>query len=578
MLHHVYGTSVFSLISKSSRLQIQMKKLIKSYIIAALCLPAFASCSSDFLDTTPTQSVSTATALSTTSNGYKVLNGIAKSMSTQQYAWSQGCAGENRIIAIYENYMDNDFAYTRYEPGWATLMNGTFFENYTTSYATYPWFYYYNIIGQANTVIAHIDAAEGSQADIQFIKASALTFRAYAYEKLLHYYSVRWQDSDNGTKPGVVLRLDESVGEMPRSTMAECYAQIYSDLDDAISLFGASGLDREKGKIWLPNLNVAHAVYARAALTRQDYSKALSEAKLARQGYALMDNKSYASGFCKPTSEWIMGSYGDASENNWYWSFGTQFACNGYNASNDYSGAGAISKDLTDQIPDNDARKQLFLTVDKLPSFKANSQDVNYMTYGILGLSSDEVYHECDSVVNANDSIAKANSGINFAPAYQGLFDEETSTRAFFLGAQMKFRVFDTPGVSYIPFIRSSEMVLIEAEANYFLGNTAEAQANLVELNASTGRDASYSCNKTGNDLFEEIVKYRGLELWGEGFNWSDFKRWKRDIVRHDIGHGGNFNASVAITVSANDDWTWSIPEDEITYNKAANSASKQAE
>ena len=123
-----------------------------------------------------------------------------------------------------------------------------------------------------------------------------------------------------------------------------------------------------------------------------------------------------------------------------------------------------------------------------------------------------------------------------------------------------------------------SEMVLIEAEANYFLGNTAEAQANLVELNASTGRDASYSCNKTGNDLFEEIVKYRGLELWGEGFNWSDFKRWKRDIVRHDIGHGGNFNASVAITVSANDDWTWSIPEDEITYNKAANSASKQAE
>ena len=88
-----------------------MKKLIKSYIIAALCLPAFASCSSDFLDTTPTQSVSTATALSTTSNGYKVLNGIAKSMSTQQHAWSQGCAGENRIIAIYENYMDGATIY-----------------------------------------------------------------------------------------------------------------------------------------------------------------------------------------------------------------------------------------------------------------------------------------------------------------------------------------------------------------------------------------------------------------------------------------------------------------------------------
>ena len=69
----------------------------------------------------------------------------------------------------------------------------------------------------------------------------------------------------------------------------------------------------------------------------------------------------------------------------------------------------------------------------------------------------------------------------------------------------MKFWVTAQPGVSYLPFIRSSEMVLIEAEANYFLGNTADAQAALVKLNATTGRNASYTCTKTGTDLFNEI-------------------------------------------------------------------------
>ena len=38
------------------------------------------------------------------------------------------------------------------------------------------------------------------------------------------------------------------------------------------------------------------------------------QAKLAKQGYPLMSNADYKAGFCEPTSEWIMGSYGDASE------------------------------------------------------------------------------------------------------------------------------------------------------------------------------------------------------------------------------------------------------------------------
>jgi len=54
------------------------------------------------------------------------------------------------------------------------------------------------IINNANALLANIDNAAGNDADRKFIKASALTFRAYAYEKLVHYYCYRWQDSNNG--------------------------------------------------------------------------------------------------------------------------------------------------------------------------------------------------------------------------------------------------------------------------------------------------------------------------------------------------------------------------------------------
>jgi hypothetical protein len=52
-------------------------------------------------------------------------------------------------------------------------------------------------------------------------------------------------------------------------------------------------MDRDAAQVWMPNVNVAHAVYARAAITKQDYTKALSEAKLARQNYPLMSNAEY---------------------------------------------------------------------------------------------------------------------------------------------------------------------------------------------------------------------------------------------------------------------------------------------
>lgn len=542
-----------------------MKNYINKLFIGGLLVGmslTTSSCGEDYLNTAPTDSTGASDAVGTTANAVKALNGIAKIMTTQQYYFGQGFAGENNIIAHYENYPSENYLYNLYASGWSPIHNQEFHTRTNSIYDAYAWYYYYTIIGNANTIIVNIDNAEGLETEKAFIKASALTFRAYAFEKLVHYYCLRWQDSSNGASQGLVLRLDESTGSMPYSTLAETYAQIYKDLDEAISLFTQSGKDREAAQVWMPSINVAHAVYARAALTRQDYSKALSEAKLARQNYPLMSNSDYQAGFCNPTSEWIFGCFGGSQENNWYWSYGVQFACNGYYASTQQTGAGAIGRELINRIPNNDARKALFLTEDKFPSYNYSDGSAMDLTYGILGMGNGP---EADLLWDEAAGYCNKMAVSGLAAPYEAGY--------MYLGGQLKFYVFDTPGVSYLPFIRSSEMVLIEAEANYSLHDEAAAQLALIELNATSGRNPEYTCTKTGNDLWNEIMDYRELELWGEGFAWSDYKRWNRPVVRKGFADGGNAHISIARTIPADgaNKWTWDVPLNETDYNDELN-------
>ena len=548
-----------------------MKKIINKLFAGSLLagMMLVSSCAGDYLDTAPTDSTGATDAVGTTANAMKALNGIAKIMTTQHSYFGGGFAGENNIMIQYESYPSENYNYNYYASGWSPIFNQEFHTRTNSIYDAYAWYYYYTIAGNANTILANIDNAEGTEAERNFVKASALTFRAYAFEKLVHYYCWRWQDSNNGASQGIVLRLDESTGGQGYATLAETYAQIYKDLDEAIMLFEQSGMDRNASQVWMPNINVAHAIYARAALTKQDYTKALTEAKLARQNYPLMSNAEYHAGFCNPTSEWIFGSFGSAQENNWYWSYGTQYACNGYyaNAAGAANGAGSIGRELINRIPNNDARKALFLTEDKFPGYNFNDGSAMDLGYGILGMGDDE--KKADALWEEAAAYCQKMAVSGLEAPYQAGY--------MYLGGQLKFYVFDTPGVSYLPFIRSSEMVLVEAEANYFLNDETAARAALVELNATSGRNPEYTCDKSGEALWNEIMDYRELELWGEGFAWSDYKRWNHDIVRHSFAEGGNAHISVAKTIPASgvNKWTWDVPLNETDYNDELNLGGK---
>lgn len=546
---------------------------MKKEIIISLALLAtlsLSSCSKDYLDTVPTSQVGAGTAVATVDNAMKSLNGVARSMTTQHAGFGQGFAGENNIMAHYENYPSENYLYNAYAAGWADIHNQMMHNNTQTKYDEYAWYYYYQLITNSNTIIKNIDGAAGDENKKKFIKASALTFRAYSFEKLIRYYCYRWQDSNNGSSQGLVLRLDDSTGDLAFSTLAETYAQVYKDLDEAIKLFSETTYQRAPNEVWIPNANVAHAVYARAALSKQDYAKAKSEASLAKKDFPLMSNADYKNGFANPTSEWIFGSYGGSQEQNWYWSYGVMFSCNGYYAAKTANGAGAIGRELINRIPDNDVRKSLFITEDKFPNYDFSGDEAQKSvidnTFGRTQIPSDEtmanpiykgIYTDITKYIKDNTPSSIPGD----FPAYKA--------GVYYLGGQLKFWVFDHPGVSYLPFIRTSEMILIEAEASFKLGDEQAAKAALVELNKTSGRNPQYAATKTGKDLWNEIMDYREVELWGEGFAWSDYKRWARPIVRKTVENGGNAHPSIAITINPEEvnKWTWAVPKLETDYN-----------
>lgn len=540
-----------------------INKFLALAIVSGVSL-ATVSCSDDYLETKPTTAISTPDALGSTENLMMALNAIPDIMKTQHANFRQGFCGENNIISQYENYPSQDFVYNSMAPGWDVIFLQQYHDRTSSIYCAYAWYYYYQIIANANNIIDNVDNATGSQEEKDYIKGAALTYRAYAYEKLAHYYCYRWSDTENGTKTGkhygLVLRTSASIDNQALSPLGEVFAQIYKDLDAATELLDG----KARPAFYLPDAGTAHAVYARAALWREDYAKAYDEAQAALEVHPQVQYSSaaqYATAMDTPNGEWILGTYGDEEENMWYWSFATQFSCNGYYAGIDY-GTGSISRELAAKIDNKDIRKQLFLTEDKLSKPVDEITTDAYFSEGWIGIDyAGQGYGVADRTLYFDT--------LDWLDAIQlPDYSEAYSVGMLQLGAQAKFWCKGQPGISHQAIIRSSEMVLIMAEAAFKKGDAREAAKCLNDLNAY--RCPGYSATGlSSEDLWEEIVAQRGIELWGEGFQWSDFKRWSRPCVRVAIENGGSVNSAVAgtITPTMGLNWTWEIPEIETQYN-----------
>lgn len=112
-----------------------------------------------------------------------------------------------------------------------------------------------------------------------------------------------------------------------------------------------------------------------------------------------------------------------------------------------------------------------------------------------------------------------------------------------------------------LPIMRKSEMVLIDAEAQYKLGNTQVAKNLLYALQVDRDPSAVMSGN-SGDALYEEILLERRKELYGEvGVEFMDAKRLRKAVVRDNLHR-------VVLTVPADSPLFFlKVPQREIDAN-----------
>ena len=135
------------------------------------------------------------------------------------------------------------------------------------------------------------------------------------------------------------------------------------------------------------------------------------------------------------------------------------------------------------------------------------------------------------------------------------IYDSDTPYREFITTK------FEFTFASDVPLMRKSEMVLIDAEAQYNLGDEDEARELLFTLQSSRDSNAVLSTN-TGQALLNEILLERRKELYGElGVEWFDAKRMRTPINR-DPEH------RVVVNVPADSELFYlTIPQSEIDAN-----------
>lgn len=525
-----------------------MKKLI--YPALAALMMTVGACSETYLDTKSQSSPTSDLLYGSTEAAQMAVNGLGR-LQMNQFISTQGFSGEGGMIVWYGDFPGQDIIHNRYNSTWYNYANLNYIKsNYNHTYNLYAWLYNYKIIANANAIINNIDAANGDQADKDYIKAEALTYRAHAYTWLVMTYCRRWSDSRNGQSRGVVLRTGNEPSDYSCATLQETYDFIYKDLDDAIKLFASSGKKRSTAAEdrWLPNEDVCHAIYARVALHNNKWQLAADHAAAARKNYPLMTSAQYREGFNTANQEWIWMAYNDNTQTLSYYGPHAYLSSNSA-ATVTRSYGNCIDKNLVEQIPANDTRLWL---------------------YGIPQAGD-------NNTINTSSKPGCITKGALYNRYQNEYYDRycHSNTMTYFAYAVMKFQclpgtIADGCFVNY----RAAEMYYAEAEAQYELGNEGAARTLLEE--AVAPYQSGYTCSKTGTALRDEIRLYRRFDLLGEGQGFFDFKRWGLPIQRTSWADGGNWPAVFCGTgeLSGNfgpqdkNKWCFAIPTKETSYNK----------
>lgn len=454
-----------------------MKKIF-NYIPAALaCFLTLQSCDST-LEVKPRLAVDLASAYNSPEALSAALNGVYDILqSTDLYG--------RDLVAIPEALADNGRATNKSGRLNAEFQNqvGAHFINWSSAYIA---------INRANVILKNLPASTAPQATKDAIEGQCLFLRGLLYFDLMRAYAYTPKAIVTAQNlGGVPLLLDgvtglDQVTLPPRASIDDCYKQIAADLTKSIEKL--TNNDTRFARPFFASRAAAQALLSRASLYTGNWADAVrlsTDALAGGVGVFQTTPTAYV-------SAWRAASHPESM-------FELSFQANeniGVNLSlqTTYTtlrtlGLRTATAGFGDLVPTNDLLSELGIT------------------------------RTGDVVTRGNDARALL---YELGTAGRGPAEVETTK---FLGKSGQVNQ------DNVPVIRISEMFLNRAEANYELGNFADALADVNRIRTRVGLTALES-TVTGPALLTEILRQRRLEFAFEGHRFFDLKRRGLDLVK----------------------------------------------
>lgn len=486
-----------------------MKTKLK-YILA-FGLAGLVSCNRDLLYPTPQTSISDASAFDTPS---RIYNQVLSLYSTLKGGGFYG----GRYI-VYGDIRGEDFINETNN----LITNADVWNLNATNSATAVtglWSQAYLTINACNVFIDGMNAKGTTVVKDSLSKnyiAEARLIRALSYYSLLQYYARPYADG-NGSKPGLPLRLKGITGpgssDLARSTVADVYTQVLSDLDYAEAnlplSYSNQGTLTAYTNTTRAHRNTAIALKTRVYLSMQQYDKVITEA-----------NKivSAAPPFTATTGV-----------------------------------AHALQSDITTVFKTPYTTTESILSMPFTSTSGDNPGTQNQMGYYFYNNSS---VGSAEFSLNTKGIIA--NTGWTATDKRRSLiYTNATSGKKYIA----KYTT-PSPYTDYAPVIRYAEVLLNLAEARVRVSNSLDAQA-IALLNAVRGRSdattvftaASFS---TAADLINAILTERRIEFLGEGLRNNDLMRLLQTIPA---------KGSAQSKAPTDPGYIWPISASELSLNK----------
>ena len=416
--------------------------------------------------------------------------------------------------------------------------------NSETTY--FIWNQCYKNIKVANDVLKSVDLENLSDVAKSYV-GQAYAMRAFEYFTLIQLYQFTYKGHEDAAGVPLVTEktTEAEANNNPRAAVKDVYKQIMDDLNIAIDYL----TDSRSAKSEI-NRQVAYGLRARVNLVMQNWSDAAADAKKAAEGYTPLSKEAAAApGFNDVSaSNWIWGNIIDESNDivqtgilN-FPSMMCSFTGNGYSPT--YA-CRMINSKLWKEIPSTDVRKGWWIDENLNSSIvdskyvvhqKDEDEEGNVVKYlAVYNQTGDEVA-----------DITEPYTNVKFG-AYKNQYGNELNA-------------------CDIPLMRVEEMILIQAEATAMGGNVEEGKRILEDF-VRTYRDPSYTCNASTAEGVQDAVWFqRRVELWGEGFSFTDLLRLKKPLDRT----GANYEVSVRFNLPAESPiFLYLIPEDDENHNEA---------